>query len=215
MTNIMSPSLIDAMSHLLLFTFWWWCLNRFCNASWDAEIFNGALISRGYPAKRALSAMRKHGGEGPFGRIPSICLLLHQVFSGVVRIAWGNASCWWCKRTRSSIKSWDRSTTSFKVSVPHCKVPAHDGVIKWKYFPRYWPFVRAIHRSPVNSLYKGQLHAGLMISLICIWINSWVNNGEAGDLRCPHTHYDVTVMTKLTTVHKLWSYFCDHGIPHI
>ena len=27
---------------------------------------------RGYPAKRALSAMRKHGGWGPFGRIPSI-----------------------------------------------------------------------------------------------------------------------------------------------
>ena len=28
--------------------------------------------SRGYPAKRALSAMRKYGGQGPFGRIPSI-----------------------------------------------------------------------------------------------------------------------------------------------
>ena len=22
----------------------------------------------------------------------------------------------------------------------------------------------------------------------------WMNNGEAGDLRCHHTHYDVTVM---------------------
>ena len=27
----------------------------------------------------------------------------------------------------------------------------HDDVIKWKYFPRYWPFVRGIHRSPANS----------------------------------------------------------------
>ena len=27
----------------------------------------------------------------------------------------------------------------------------HDAVIKWKHFPRYWPFVRGIHRSPVNS----------------------------------------------------------------
>ena len=26
----------------------------------------------------------------------------------------------------------------------------HDDVIKWKHFPRYWPFVRGIHRSPVN-----------------------------------------------------------------
>ena len=31
----------------------------------------------------------------------------------------------------------------------------HDDVIKWKHFPRYWPFVRGIHRSPVNSLHKG------------------------------------------------------------
>ena len=27
----------------------------------------------------------------------------------------------------------------------------HDDVIKWKHFPRYLPFVRGIHRSPVNS----------------------------------------------------------------
>ena len=27
----------------------------------------------------------------------------------------------------------------------------HDDVIKWKHFPRYWPFARGIHRSPVNS----------------------------------------------------------------
>ena len=26
----------------------------------------------------------------------------------------------------------------------------HDGVINWNYFPLYWPFVRGIHRSPVN-----------------------------------------------------------------
>ena len=35
------------------------------------------LEYRGYPAKRALSAMRKHGGWGPFGRIPSICISIH------------------------------------------------------------------------------------------------------------------------------------------
>ena len=32
----------------------------------------------------------------------------------------------------------------------------HEDVIKWKYFPRYWPFVRGIHRSPVNSPHKDQ-----------------------------------------------------------
>ena len=69
----------------------------------------------------------------------------------------------------------------------------HDDVIKWKHFPRYWPFVRGINRSPVNSPHNGQWHRALIFSLICAWINGWVNNGEAGDLRhC--AHYDVTVM---------------------
>ena len=70
----------------------------------------------------------------------------------------------------------------------------HDDVIKWKHFPRYWPFVRGIHRSPVNSPHKGQWRGALMFSLICVWINGWVNNSEAGDLRRQYGHYDVIVM---------------------
>ena len=70
----------------------------------------------------------------------------------------------------------------------------HDGVIKWKYSPRYWPFVQGIHRSPVNSPHKGQWRGALMFSLICVWINGWVKNREADDLRRQLAHYDVTVM---------------------
>ena len=33
----------------------------------------------------------------------------------------------------------------------HFVVASHDDVIKWEHFPRYWPFVRGIHRSPVKS----------------------------------------------------------------
>ena len=66
--------------------------------------------------------------------------------------------------------------------------------MKWKHFPRNWPFVRGIHRSPVNSPHKGQWRGALMFSLICVWINDWVNNREAGDLRRYRTHYDVIVM---------------------
>ena len=69
----------------------------------------------------------------------------------------------------------------------------HDDVIKWKHFPRYWPFVREIHRSP----HKGQWRGALMISLICVWINDWVNNREAGDLRRHRAHYDVIVMIRV------------------
>ena len=70
----------------------------------------------------------------------------------------------------------------------------HDDVIEWKHFPRYWPFVRGIHRWPVNSPHKGQWRGALMFSLICAWINGWVNNGEAGDLKRHRAHHDVTVM---------------------
>ena len=42
--------------------------------------------------------------------------------------------------------------------------------------------------------HTGQWCRTLMFSLICAWINSWVNNREAGDLRCHHGLYDVTVM---------------------
>ena len=43
----------------------------------------------------------------------------------------------------------------------------YDDVIKWKHFPIYWPFVRGIRRSPVNSPHKDQWCGALMFSLIC------------------------------------------------
>ena len=70
----------------------------------------------------------------------------------------------------------------------------HDDVIKWKHFPRYWPFARGIHRSPVNSSHKGQWRGALMFSLICVWINGWLNKHGAGDLRRSQAHYDFIVM---------------------
>ena len=69
----------------------------------------------------------------------------------------------------------------------------HDDVIKWKHYPRYWPFVRGIPRSPVNSPHKGQWSGALMFYLICVWINGWVINRKAGDLRRYRAHYDIFV----------------------
>ena len=45
---------------------------------------------------------------------------------------------------------------------------AHDDVIKLKHSPRYWPFVRGIHRSPVNFPHKSQWRGALTFSLICV-----------------------------------------------
>ena len=47
-----------------------------------------------------------------------------------------------------------------------------------------------------NSPHKGQWRGALMLSLICAWINGWVNNGEAGNLKRHRVHYDVTVVTQ-------------------
>ena len=67
----------------------------------------------------------------------------------------------------------------------------HDDVIKWKNFPRYWPFKG--HRwTPLTKTSD----AGLWC-LICVWMNGSVNNREAGDLRRHRAHYDVTVMTTI------------------
>ena len=70
----------------------------------------------------------------------------------------------------------------------------HDDVIQWKHFPRYWTFVRGIHRSPVNSPHKGQWRGTLMCSSICTWTNGWVNNRNAGNLKRHRAHYYVIVM---------------------
>ena len=76
-----------------------------------------------------------------------------------------NVSIWW---RHHAWRCWLRLTDSW-----------------WRHqmetFPRYWPFVRGIHRSPVNSHHKGQWRGALTFSLICAWTDGWVNNRDAGD----------------------------------
>ena len=92
------------------------------------------------------------------------------------------------------------------------RVRYHDDVIKWKHFLRYWPFVRGIHRSPVNSPQNVQWRRTLMFSLIWAWINRWVNNCTAGDLRRSLSIHDVIVMEALQSCVKGWMKSM-HDIP--
>ena len=85
----------------------------------------------------------------------------------------------------------------FLLSIGDSRMVKHDDVINWKHFLHFWSFVRGIHRSPMNSLHKGQWRGALMFSLTCAWIKGWVNNREAGDLRRHRTHDDVIVMRDL------------------
>ena len=91
----------------------------------------------------------------------------------------------------------------------------HDDVIKWKHFPRHWPFVRGIHRSPVNSPHKGQWRVALMFSLICARIKGWVNNRDACDLRRYRAHYDVTVMSPMDLMNPLQWYHTGVMASHV
>ena len=61
----------------------------------------------------------------------------------------------------------------------------HDDIIKWKHFPHYWPLVRGIHQSLVDSPHKGQWRRALIL-------NGCTNNGDPGDLRHQYAHDDVT-----------------------
>ena len=87
---------------------------------------------------------------------------------------------------------------SLSMEIPFLNVSGalllHDYVIKWKQFLRYWPFVRGVHRSTMNSPHKSQWRGALMFSLIRACIISWVNNPEAGDSRQYRARYDVIVV---------------------
>ena len=114
---------------------------------------------------------------------------INNVWSGVSQY------CFWFSKmvltfTLSSRYEW----LSMLVCVCVFWSPIHDDVIKWKHFPYYWPLMQGIYWSPVNSPKKGQWRRALMFSSICTWMNGWVNNGEAGDLRRHRTHYGVIVM---------------------
>ena len=77
-----------------------------------------------------------------------------------------------------------------------CGFDSYGDAIKWTHFPRCWPFVGEIHRSPVDSRQKGQWRGALMFSLI----GARINSRDAGDLRRDRVHYDVSVMVQIQTV---------------
>ena len=62
---------------------------------------------------------------------------------------------------------------------------------------------------PVNFPHKGQWRGALMFALICVWINAWVNNRKAGDLRRYCAHYDIIVMFPLQRASnvQLWFHY--------
>ena len=77
------------------------------------------------------------------------------------KIGGGNGICLWKDYVTSALYyhyslNHYHKIKYFQFLLKYFPKSSHDDVIKWKNFPRYWPFVRGIHRSPVNSQNKGQ-----------------------------------------------------------
>ena len=73
-------------------------------------------------------------------------------FGAFLSLAW--TRCWTNSPVFMIWKVWVLILTWWRHQMPH--------------FPRCWPFVRWIHRSPVNTPHKGQWRGALIFSLICL-----------------------------------------------
>ena len=96
-----------------------------------------------------LASRYKHNRCLPVGLLPFPLdrAINHKQFGYL----WNTRACiHWAVRYLSQV------APSFKAA------RSHYDVIKWKHFPRYWPFVKGIHRSPVDSPHKGQWRGALM-----------------------------------------------------
>ena len=105
--------------------------------------------------------------------VPTLNLCLS---SAVCNIILYQTVLWWLlilPTQRASISWWRHQMETFSALLAICagNSPATGEV----------PTQRPVTRS-------------LMFSLIGVWINGWVNDGEAGDLRRHRTHYDVIAM---------------------
>ena len=101
----------------------------------------------------------------------------------------------------ASVKTGSVSDTNVSRFISHIIWRWHDDVIKWRHFPRHWPFVRGIHWSPVNSPHKGQWRGALVFSLICL--NKRLSKQPWGWwFETPTPHYDVIVMDHAP---RVWS----------
>ena len=125
----------------------------------------------------------------------------HQANSLWEIILWNTNGC-------SYANHWN-NTHRFSCEIPPPPPPTNSMMTSWNgnifRVTGYWPFVRGIHRPPVNSPHKGQRRGALMFSLICARINGLVNNREAGDLRRHRVHYhaicNIIAASQLTHLH--------------
>ena len=91
----------------------------------------------------------------------------------------------------------------------HC-LWMHSDVIKWKQFPRYWPF-----REDLTGKFHSQMPVmgSVDVFLTFAWTNYWANHRDAGHLRRHHAHFNVNLLI-LSVFVTLWEeYTCRKFCP--
>ena len=108
-------------------------------------------------------------------------------------VVWRHQVMTWTNVDLSSVRSSDihLRTISQQASTPSLMMTSSNGNIFCVTGPLCGEFTG--HRwIPLTKASDAELWC---FSLIWAWINGWVNNREAGDLRRQCAHYDVTVMS--------------------
>ena len=115
------------------------------------------------------------------------------LISGLLVCQWNGVIIGW-------VMAWGLLATKpfSKPILNHCQLDQEQKPTWWRHKMEPFSALQALCAGnspvPVNSPHKGQWRGALMFSLICAWINDWVNNREAGDLRRHSGHYVVNVM---------------------
>ena len=114
--------------------------------------------------------------------------------SASLAFVWGIHRDRWIPRTKGQLRG-----KCFHLMTSSCFHWAHDDVMAWKCCPRYWPFVRGIHPSKVNSPHKGPetrisnvffyvpLNKALNKQWSCRWFGC--HDAHMSSLQCRRTSY--------------------------
>ena len=79
---------------------------------------------------------------------------------------------------------------------------AHDDVIKWKHFLRYWPFVRGIPNGTCEFPSQRPVTRSFDVFFDLRLNKRLSEQSRPRDLRRHHTHYDVTALAGSTNNHS-------------
>ena len=99
----------------------------------------------------------------------------------------------------------------------------HDDVIEWKHFPRYWPFVGGIHRSPGTGEFPAQMAS--YAENVSIWWRhhitgaiirlsqcQWSNDEDYGSIGRKNQVKTDNITTAKHNITKAWGCFVGYSV---